>query len=113
MRKLTLMPLFAAMALGQFAEPPGPVRVTIRAPQEVVRTEAPIAVRVLLNNDTAEAVRGMLRLRVIDRWRAEPSAAVPFEIAPRGNANLSFAVTPAAGSFNAQYPIHAIAEYES
>ncbi len=77
------------------------------------RTGVPFTLTVSLENSSADArIAGTLRVTVIDRWRVEPAAAVPFSVDPRGRARVQFTVTVGGGTYNAHYPIHAFAEFE-
>jgi hypothetical protein len=113
---------FVAMALTLFAngasafDPPvdaaGPLTVRIDGPSEVTHVETPVPVRVMIENGGDAAVRGSVRVGVIDRWRVEPAGPVPFEVSGKGNSQLEFAVVAGEGTYNAHYPIHAFAEFD-
>ncbi len=66
---------------------------------------------VMLRNSAARPLSGTLRLAAIDQWRVEPAAAVPFRLAARGRETVSFTIALGQGSYNAHYPLHAIAEF--
>ena len=107
-------------------EPPvdtaGPLTVRIQQPAlgsygagglvQFNQPDAPFTLTVQLTNSADAPLQGTLQLRVIDRWRAEPGAPVPFTVRPRGRASLSFQIAFGPGTFNANYPIHALAEFE-
>jgi len=107
-------------------EPPvdraGPLTVRINRPAagaygaggflDLNQPDKPFAITVQLENSGDSAVRGMLRMGVIDRWRVEPPNPVPFEVGPRGRASRQFTVSFGPGTFNAHYPVHAWAEFE-
>jgi len=107
-------------------EPPvdtaGPLTVRIQQPAlgsygagglvQFNQPDAPFTLPVQLSNSSDAPLQGTLRLRVIDRWRAEPDGPVPFTVGPRGRASVSFRVSFGPGTFNAHYPIHALAEFE-
>jgi hypothetical protein len=116
--------MFAAAALA--FEPPvdtaGPLTVRIERPAlgpygaggwiQFDQPDTPFPLNVELSSTADKALQGTLRVRVIDRWRVEPHAPVPFTLRPRGNATIAFQVSFGSGTFNALYPIHALAEFD-
>ncbi|HOW18745.1 MAG TPA: hypothetical protein PLC79_06875, partial [Phycisphaerae bacterium] len=90
----------------------GPLTVRIDAPPDVMRVEEPVPVRVVIENAGDAAVKGSVRLRVIDRWRVKPARAVPFAVPGKGTSQTEFAVVAGKGTYNAHYPIHAFAEFD-
>jgi hypothetical protein len=107
--------LAAAVALPLAAyNPPtdtiGPLTLRIDAPQQITRTGAPVAVKLVVENSGAESLRGTLRVTVIDHWTVTPAALVTFDVPAKGTREYPFQVTAAAGSYNALYPIHAFAD---
>jgi hypothetical protein len=115
-----------SLAAAVAGEPPvdtaGPLTVRIQQPAlgsygagglvQFNQPDAPFTLNVQLNSAADAPVQGTLRLRVIDRWRAEPDGPVPFTLGPRGRATVAFRVSFGPGTFNARYPIHALAEFE-
>jgi hypothetical protein len=93
-------------------DPAGPIVARIEGPEEVTKTDAPLAVRVVLENRGEPAVSGTLELGVIDRWRVEPSGPVKFKVEGKSKATHEFKVTAGTGSYSAHYPIHAFARFE-
>ncbi len=119
--------LFLLVRAGLLAyEPPvdtaGPLTARIQQPAlgsygagglvQFNQPDAPFTLTVQLSNSADAPLQGTLRLRVIDRWRADPDNPVPFTLRPRGRASVSFRLSFAPGTFNANYPIHALAEFE-
>ena len=64
----------------------GPLTVRIDGPEVVTKTETPLPVRVIIRNKSDRAIRGTLRLGLIDRWQAEPAGDVPFSVEGKGSA---------------------------
>jgi len=120
----TLFFLFAAVALA--FEPPvdtaGPLTVRIEQPTlgsygaggrvQFDQPDTPFTLNVQLSSTADRPLQGTLRVRVIDRWRVRPDAAVPFTVPPRGHATVAFEVSFGPGTYNALYPIHALGEFE-
>jgi hypothetical protein len=100
----------------------GPLTVRIQEPMlgaygsggviEVNQYGMAVPIRVSIRNAAGEAVSGVVRVVVIDRWRVEPASAVPFSAGPRGETEISFTAVPGEGTFNAHYPFHAFAEFD-
>jgi hypothetical protein len=90
----------------------GPLTVKIEGPEEITQTEKPVAFALVVDNGAEAAVKGAVELRVIDRWRVEPAAQIPFSLGARGHARIEFTVTAGDPTFNAFYPVHALAEFE-
>ena len=123
-RFYALIVLFAAAALA--FEPPvdtaGPLTVRIERPSlgpygaggwvKFDQPDVPFTLNVELSSTADKPLQGTLRVRVIDRWRAEPEGPVPFTLPPRGSATLAFQVSFGSGTYNALYPIHALAEFD-
>lgn len=123
-RFYALFVLFAAAALA--FEPPvdtaGPLTVRIEqpvlgsygagGPVQFDQPDAPFTLNVQLSSTADRPLQGTLRLRVIDRWRVEPGGPVPFTLRPRGRATVAFRVSFGPGTYNALYPIHALAEFD-
>jgi hypothetical protein len=72
----------------------------------------PVVVAVELGNSGAAAIRGTIRLQVIDQWTAEPATPVAFTVPAHGHESVPFKVQFGSGTFNAHYPIHAFVEFE-
>ena len=110
-----------ALAQGVGARDPlvdtaGPLTVRIQSPRggaTVTQTGAPIAISVMLENSGAQELSGTVRLQVIDDWRAAPAGPVPFTVNSRGQSRVSFTITAGNNTYNAGYPVHAFAEFES
>ncbi|MGA2986783.1 MAG: hypothetical protein ABSG32_23525 [Terriglobia bacterium] len=123
-RFYALFLLLAATALA--FEPPvdtaGPLTVRIERPSlgpygaggwvQFDQPDAPFTLNVELSSTADKPLQGTLRLHVIDRWRAEPHGPVPFTLPPRGSVTVAFQVRFGAGTYNAHYPIHALAEFD-
>ena len=102
--------LTPALAYNPPTDKAGALTLKIDGPQEITRSGVPLPVKVLLDNAGSEPLRGRLSMIVIDRWTITP-AVVQFEVDGHGSREYSFNVTAAPGSYNALYPIHAIAEF--
>ncbi|MGA2116980.1 MAG: hypothetical protein ABSH56_19750, partial [Bryobacteraceae bacterium] len=76
------------------------------------RAGAPFALAVSLENRGAAPLDGLLRIAVIDRWTAQPTGRVPFHLNPHATTQVEFTVSVGEGSYNANYPIHAYAEFD-
>lgn len=72
----------------------------------------PVVVTVELGNSGSAAIRGTVRLHVIDEWTAEPATPVAFTLPAHGHSDVDFRVQFGSGTFNAHYPIHAFVEFE-
>jgi hypothetical protein len=72
----------------------------------------PVTVSVELGNSGSAAVRGTVRLQVIDQWTSEPATPIAFTLPAHGHADVAFRVQFGSGTFNAHYPIHAFVEFE-
>jgi hypothetical protein len=72
----------------------------------------PVVVTVEIGNSGSAAIRGTVRLHVIDEWKAEPATPVAFTLPAHGRADVEFRVQFGEGTFNAHYPIHAFVEFE-
>ena len=70
-----------------------------------------MAVEVTLSNSANIPLTGTLRLGVIDGWKVEPSSA-EFRTPPRESVELRFQITAASKLYNADYPIHAYADFD-
>jgi hypothetical protein len=73
---------------------------------------APVTVTVEIRNSAASPITGTVRLKLTDKWTAEPVGNVPFTAAARGEASVPFQVQFGPGTYNALYPIHAYVEFE-
>src|ERR1039458_7229473 len=115
--------LFLAMPADNFPkQTAGPLTVIIQPPAvggygavgpwQLTQPDAPFPVGVWLVNSASTAIRGTLQMKVIDKWRTVPSEPLTFELAPKGWRQLEFQVSFGRGTFNADYPVHAFAEFE-
>ncbi|MDX2181123.1 MAG: hypothetical protein SFV18_16130 [Bryobacteraceae bacterium] len=71
-----------------------------------------MAIPVVLENSSDAPISGTLRVKVIDRWSVEPNHAIPFTLAPKGRVRHEFTVQFSRGTYNADYPIHAYAQFD-
>lgn len=110
---LLLAAFLAPAAMDPLVDTAGPLTVRIQGPREVTRTGVPLPLTVTIENSGGVPISGTLELRVIDHWRAAPSAAAPFQVEAQGRVRLAFTVTAGEGTHNASYPIHAVAEFEA
>jgi hypothetical protein len=109
-----LLLVFIPTALLAFNPPvdtAGPLRVRIEGPETIAETETPFPVSVVLENRGSRAVKGDVRLRLIDRWRCEPAGAVEFHVGVGESKAIEFRVTAGQGTYAAHYPIHALARF--
>jgi len=79
---------------------------------EMSRPGVPFVVPVSLQNAGDREISGTLRMAVIDQWKVEPPAAIPFRLGPRGRSRHEFTVSFGPGTYSAHYPIHVYAEFE-
>ena len=70
-----------------------------------------MVVEVTLLNAASAPLTGTLRLGVIDGWKVEPPAA-EFRAPAGQSVELRYQVTAALKLYNADYPIHAYAEFD-
>ncbi|MFN3420539.1 MAG: hypothetical protein ACK40X_02270, partial [Armatimonadota bacterium] len=89
----------------------GDLTVHIDAPQIITQLETQIPVRVHLSNAGVQTLRGKARLQLVDRWKVVSANPQPFELPPKSERTLEFAVIAGKGTHNAHYPIHAFAEW--
>ena len=107
---------FFAPRAGAFNPPEdkaGPLTVRIEGPAKVTATDTPVPMRVALENDGDQPLEGTLRLEVIDHWRVEPSEPQAFSVPGKGTSRIEFTVVAGEGTYNALYPVHAFAEFET
>jgi hypothetical protein len=90
----------------------GALTARIQGPETVTAVDVAQPVVVALENRGDAAVKGSLRLRVVDAWRAEPAGAVPFSLKAHETLKVAFKVTAGKGTYSALYPIHAYAAVE-
>lgn len=115
--------LFLAAAAHAYNPPvdtAGPLTAAIQDPAlgnygagglvELTRPGLTMAVDVALTNSAGEALAGSLRLGLIDGWQSEPGVR-DFRVPPKGRAEVRFQVTVARKLYNADYPIHAYADF--
>ncbi len=91
----------------------GPITVMISAPAEVPKLEAPIPVRVTVENKGNAAIKGTLKIGVTDQWRVEGQNPRGFTVDPAAKQELEFEVVAGKGSYAAYYPVHAYADFEA
>ncbi len=91
----------------------GPLTVRIEGPEEVTEAEAPLPVRVVLENRGDEAIEGTIELAVIDGWHVQPKGPVRFSVDARGKVGREFKVLAGKKTYNAHYPVHAYARFQS
>ena len=108
---LLLTPGSSALAFNPPVDRVGPLTVRIVGPEVIDQIGAAFEVRVEFQNEAEQAVRGTVQLGLIDHWRSEPAGAVPFVVEAKSKAAYGFSVTPAANSYSAHYPIHALASF--
>ncbi len=111
----TLILLTGAVCLVAYrpaADTAGPLTVKIEGPAQITHTGAPENLAVELENSGDATLSGTVRVHGIDRWTVQPASPVHFSVAAKATAKLDFTVTAAEVTFNADYPIHAFAEFE-
>jgi hypothetical protein len=116
----TLVACLPAVAYNPPTDTAGPLTVRIETPAlgsygagglaEFNRVDAPVAVPVTVENASGQELQGTVRLWVTDKWKAVP-AETPVTIPPHGRKRLEFQVSFGAGTYNADYPIHAYGEF--
>lgn len=99
----------------------GPLTVRIHDPSlgsygagglvQLTRPGTAMVVEVTLLNAASAPLTGTLRLGVIDGWKVEPPAA-EFRAPAGQSVELRYQVTAALKLYNADYPIHAYAEFD-
>jgi len=72
----------------------------------------PVKVDVEMRNSGGARITGTVRLKLTDKWSADPAGPVAFSVAAKGEASVAFRVQFAEGTYNAYYPIHAYVEFE-
>lgn len=102
----------AAVAYNPPTDSAGPLRVRLVGPSEITRVDTPIAIVVELENQGDRPLSGQVELRVIDGWGTTPDKPERFSIPVRGSTSKSFRVQPGKESYNAQYPVHALVEFQ-
>lgn len=110
-----LVLLGGALSLSGYKPPTdtaGPLTVKISGPAQITRAGAPEKLAVVLENSGDTALDGVLRVQSIDRWTVLPASPAPFSVAARSAVTVDFTVTAAEVTYNAEYPIHAFAEFE-
>lgn len=113
----------AALAYNLPVDTAGPLTVRIHEPAlgaygaggmlQLTSPDLAIPILISLRNGGATAVRGALRLGLIDGWTAVPAGPVAFVLDPKAESELRFTVKAAPGSYNAHYPVHAYAEFDN
>jgi hypothetical protein len=111
-----------ALAYNPPADTAGPITVSMQPPAlgtygaggyaDLSRPDVPLTIPVTVHNASDRAISGTLRLGVIDQWKAEPATPVEFRVGPRGRLRREFTVSFGRGTYNANYPIHAYADFE-
>jgi len=86
----------------------GPLTVSLEGPAEVAQPDQPIPVTVVVTNESAEPISGMLRLSVVDEWTVEPADSIKIEVGAGATVRQSIQVRPGQGSYAAHYPVHAV-----
>jgi hypothetical protein len=98
-------------------EPPvdsaGSVKASIEGPGSAIETGKAYPIRVVVENTGKNAVKGTIRLAVIDDFHAKPSGPQSFKVAAGGKAVKEFKVTAGPSTYAAHYPIHAFVEFKS
>src|SRR5579883_95625 len=110
------------MAYSPPVETVGPLTVRIERPSlgaygadgwvKFDRPDTPTTLYVELHSAADQPLNGTLHVRVIDHWRVAPDGPVPFTLSPRGSARMAFQISFGSGTYNADYPIHALAEFD-
>ncbi len=72
----------------------------------------PVSVQVEIHNSGGSPITGTVRLKLTDKWSADPAQPVTFTVAAKGEESVPFRVQFADGTYNAHYPIHAYVEFE-
>ena len=85
----------------------------MEGPAQITRTGVSEKLAVALENSGDTPLKGTIRVQGIDGWTVQPAGPVPFTVGAKATATFEFAVTAAEVTFNAFYPIHGFAEFES
>ena len=101
-----------ALAYNPPVDTAGPLTVRIEAAETLTQVDTPTAGRVVLENKGDKAIRGTLRLGVVDRWKIEPAEAA-FDLPAGKSLTKDFTLSAGQPTYSAHYPIHAYAKFES
>jgi len=89
----------------------GPLSVRIEGPEVVTETDTPLTVRVILENRGRRSIEGTVEIQLVDDWQVQPAGPAPFSVDPKRSVVRQFKVIAAEGTYNAHYPIHALARF--
>src|SRR5262245_45293960 len=119
-RVLALVVCLPVLAYNPPVDTAGPLTVRIETPAlgsygagglaEFNRADNPVTVPVTIENSSTQSLEGTVRMKVVDAWKVSPADAVRFSLGPRARKRLEFLVSFGAGTYNADYPLHAYAE---
>lgn len=101
-----------ALAFNPPVDTAGPLTVRIEGPDEIAQQEAPVPIRVMVENAGDRPLHGTLQIGLIDRWRSDPDGPMKFAVDARGKRAMEFKVIAGRGTYSAHYPIHAVARFE-
>jgi hypothetical protein len=120
-RALAVLLCAAAFGYTPATDTAGPITVSLQPPAlgtygaggyaDLTRSGVPLTIPVTVQNTSGAPISGTLRVAVIDHWTVDPAAPVAFQLGPHGRLRREFTVTFGAGTYNANYPIHAYAEF--
>ena len=91
----------------------GPLTVKMEGPAQITRTGVSGKAHRHSGEFRRRALKGTVRVQAIDRWTVQPAGPCAFQRGRRKPAATRVRVTAADPTYNAFYPIHAFAEFES
>lgn len=89
----------------------GPLRLAISGPEHT--TERQVHVSVALSNTGSNALDGVVYVASIDDWRVTPAGKQPVHLEGNAQQTFDFSVEAGPDTFNALYPFHAWAEFNT
>ena len=87
----------------------GDVTLSIADIEPITELEQEIPVLVTIANSGTEALKGDVKLGVIDNWRIIGEGSQPFQVPPGQAQELRFRCVAGTGTYAAHYPVHATA----
>ena len=84
----------------------GMLKVHINGPESIESVEAPLACEAVLTNSGETPLSGSLQVEVIDDWKVDGLASLPFNLNAGSEQRIPFTVIPGKDTLNAWYPVH-------
>ncbi|MGQ9770210.1 MAG: hypothetical protein ACUVQG_06625 [Thermogutta sp.] len=88
------------------------ITVRIEGPSEV-DGNAPFPITLIVDNSRPEPIRGSIRIGLIDGFSADPPGPFTVEVSGKGAFRKEVQIHPGERVFNAHYPVHAWAVFDS